>query len=232
VNIPALASAWAPILWSIVAVLVSRVVVIYGLGWLISRLFDEPVPVKWQHVLTWGGLRGAISFALVLSLPMELGDAQNRLLRVMTFGVVLFTLLIQSTTMAKLLQWLRIETKSETQDEYEMRHARVVAMRASAEHLQRLHREGLLSTHAWEILKRETEQQIETLSSEMRKMLLAAPKLEAEEIDNARRELLRAQRSALIGLRRDGVISEEAFEQLAAEVDTGLVSTESSEPKY
>lgn len=226
VNIPALVAAWQPIVGAVIAVLIARVVVIYGLGWVNNRFFDESLPMKWQHVLTWGGLRGAISFALVLSLPTELG-AQTDLLRLMTFGVVLFTLLIQSTTMARLLQWLRIQTQSQAQDEYEMRHARLVAMQAAADRLQRLHQDGLLSTHALEILKPETEQQILALSNQMREMLLAAPDLEAEELDTAKRELLRAQRGALLGLRRDGVISEEIYEQLAAQVDTELISSES-----
>jgi hypothetical protein len=40
---------------------------------------------------------------------------------------------------------------------------------------------------------------------------------------NARRELLRTQRSALLRLRRDGVVSDEAFDRLTAEVDARLL---------
>jgi hypothetical protein len=43
-------------------------------------------------------------------------------------------------------------------------------------------------------------------------------------MDTARREMLRAQRSAFQGLRRDGVISEEVFEKLTTEVDEALES--------
>jgi hypothetical protein len=50
--------------------------------------------------------------------------------------------------------------------------------------------------------------------------------LEAEEVDTALRELLRAQRSALLGLRQDGVISDEVLETLTAEVDARLISGE------
>jgi Trk K+ transport system NAD-binding subunit len=56
----------------------------------------------------------------------------------------------------------------------------------------------------------------------MRDLLLADPALEAEELDTGWRELNRAQRSALLGLRRDGVISMETFEQLTAEVDAQM----------
>lgn len=56
----------------------------------------------------------------------------------------------------------------------------------------------------------------------MRAVLRAEPTLEAEELDVARREILRAKRSAYLGLLRDGVISEDAFDQLATQVDAAL----------
>lgn len=55
-------------------------------------------------------------------------------------------------------------------------------------------------------------------------VLRANPALEAEELDTARRELLRIQRTTLLDLRRDGSISDEVFERLTAEVDAELMS--------
>lgn len=220
VNVPALLSAWRPIAWAIVAVLAARVVVVYGLGWLANRL-AEPIPLRWQHVLGWGGLRGAISLALALSLPTSLGPDRD-MLRVMAFGVVLFTLLVQASTMAPLVRWLRIVTRGEAQVEYETRHARLTALRAAESHLDRLHAEGLLSTPTWEKLKPDISRRTASLGQAVRDVLRADPALEAEELDTGWREMLRAQRGALLGLRRDGVVSEEVFEKLAAEVDTML----------
>ena len=60
----------APVAWAIVAMLASRMVVVYGITPLTNR-FKPPVPLQWQHVLFWGGLRGSLSIALVLSLPRE-----------------------------------------------------------------------------------------------------------------------------------------------------------------
>ena len=68
--------------------------------------------------MAWGGLRGAISLALALSLPAALGPDRD-LLRTMAFGVVLFTLLVQATTMKPLIRRLKIVTRSDTQVEYE-----------------------------------------------------------------------------------------------------------------
>ena len=54
------------------------------------------MPFGWLHVVFWSGLRGAVSTALALSLPVDFPD--RAALQGITFGVVLFTLLVQATT--------------------------------------------------------------------------------------------------------------------------------------
>jgi CPA1 family monovalent cation:H+ antiporter len=220
VNITSLISSWQPILWAILAVFIARSIVVYGLSWLVNRV-AEPIPIRWQHILNWGDLRGAISLALVLSLPVTLGS-QRDLLRVMAFGVVLFTLLVQSTSMSPLIRWLKIITRSQAQVEYELQHARLTAIRSAVARLDRMHNDGMLSGHSWEKLKRYLTNDATQLAEKVRGMLLADPVLEAEELDTGWREMLRAQRSSLLSLRQDGVISDEIFEQLSSDVDAQL----------
>lgn len=220
VNITDMLASWQPILWAVLAVFVARSIIVYGLSWLVNRV-GEPIPLRWQHVLNWGDLRGAISLALVLSLPQSLG-AERDLLRVMAFGVVLFTLLIQSTTMSPLIRWLKIITRSEAQVEYETQHARLTALRSADARLDRMHNDGLLSSHTSDKLKSYIAQQASPLAKMVRNLLLADPALEAEELDTGWREMLRAQRASLFSLRRDGVISDEVFERLSTEVDAQL----------
>jgi CPA1 family monovalent cation:H+ antiporter len=223
VNFSDLGHALPNILWAILAVLIARVLIVYGLSWIINRFTTDSIPIKWQHLLSWSGLRGAISLALALSLPIALG--QNRdLLRAMAYGVVLFSLIVQSTTMQLVIRWLHIISRSEAQVEYELRHARLASLRMADQRIDRLHDEGSLSTHTWELLKQHASSQAEKLVVAVRGLLQAEPALEAEELDKGWRELLRSQRSALLGLRRDGVITQEVFEKLAAEVDTQLLA--------
>jgi CPA1 family monovalent cation:H+ antiporter len=90
-----------PIAWGIVGILVGRALVIYVLLGGASRLAPRPglaeaVPSGWLHVLFWAGLRGAVAVAMALSLPADV--PQRALLQEITFGVVLFTLLVQGTT--------------------------------------------------------------------------------------------------------------------------------------
>ena len=97
--------AAAPIAWGILAILVGRAVVVYGLlgsmSAAIARLGDRrgassAIPPAWLHVLFWAGLRGAVSVALALSLPADLPNRE--LLQGIVFGIVLFTLIVQGTT--------------------------------------------------------------------------------------------------------------------------------------
>ena len=220
VSIPTLVANWQAVLWAIAAVLVARIVVAYGLGWIHNRV-TEPIPWRWLHVLNWTGLRGAIALALALSLPAALGP-QRDLVRVMTFGVVLFTLLVQSTTMKPLLRRLGISGREPIQVAYETRHARMMVFRAAALHLDHMQREGFLSQHAWETLKPELLERTEQMALDVRALQRVHPELAAAELDSARRELLRAQRGALRSLQRDGVISEEVFATLITEIDAGL----------
>ena len=220
VNIPAMLGAWRPILWAIGAVLLARAGVVYGLSWVTARL-SEPVSWRWRNILAWGGLRGALSLALALSLPVAFGP-DRFLLRTMAFGVALFTLLVQATTMNALVRKLGIITINPAQVDYSQRHARLTALRSAEAHIERRYREGLVSAPVWEKLKPKLQEQIALLADAVRELLRVEPALESEELETTRREILRAQRSAYLGMRGDGVISEEIYENLSAEIDAAL----------
>lgn len=212
-NLPAIGIA-------ILAVLLARALGIYGLS-----LFNREVSSKWKHILYWGGLRGAIALALALTLPVDVEPefvTQATLLRNMAFGVVLFTLLIQGFSMDWVIKNLNLVQRSHIQEEYERRHARFVAGRAAYDYIRRLSQQGLISEHTWQQLAPIMERRNDMLVEAVKQVITSDPKVEAEELDTAYRESLRAQRSALTGLLRDGVISEETYSELVGEVDSAL----------
>src|SRR6516225_363954 len=92
-----------PILAVIGIVLLSRGVAVYPLCLLFMHS-SRPISMAEQHVLWWGGLRGALALALALSLPhtVPLRDA----IVVATFGVAVFSIVIQGLTMPLLLRRL------------------------------------------------------------------------------------------------------------------------------
>ena len=54
-------------------------------------------------IITWGGLRGGLSIALALNLPETMGDVKSLIL-ILTYAVVLFTILVQGLTMQKIIK--------------------------------------------------------------------------------------------------------------------------------
>lgn len=218
---------WQAIIWAILAALAARAVTIYGLSF-----FGREVPRKWKHVLFWGGLRGAITLALALSLP-EIGPLApvRDSLQAMAFGVVLFTLLVQGSSTDWLVERLKLIQRSHYQEEYELRHARFVAARAAHDYVRRMAQRGLISEHTWQNLSPQLEQRTEALVESIREVMVSDPAVEAEDLDTARREALRAQRAALRGLLRDGVISESSYSTLIDEVDSALMQENLSWPE-
>jgi CPA1 family monovalent cation:H+ antiporter len=93
---------WLAMLIAIVAVLIARAGATMGGLSLMNLLLPERVPVNYQLALVWGGLRGAVTVALALSLPVDLEYWWT--IQSMAFGVVLFTLFVQAPTTPMLLR--------------------------------------------------------------------------------------------------------------------------------
>ncbi len=91
------------------AVLVSRSVIVVLVNVALRPLYRQ-LPWRWTPVIAWGGLRGAVALALALSLPETL--PAREWIQLMTFGVVLVTILVQGLTMQSLLQRLGLERKT------------------------------------------------------------------------------------------------------------------------
>jgi CPA1 family monovalent cation:H+ antiporter len=88
---------------AIALVTLGRAVAIYPLCALFARSRFNVDPGH-QHVLFWGGLRGALALALALSLPEDLPH-QNAVV-VITFAVVAFSVFAQGLTITPLLRRL------------------------------------------------------------------------------------------------------------------------------
>jgi CPA1 family monovalent cation:H+ antiporter len=94
---------WVPVLVAVILVTLGRAVAIYPLCALFARSRLK-VDVRDQHLLFWGGLRGALALALALSLPEDL--PHHDVIIVMTFAVVAFSVFAQGLTITPLLRSL------------------------------------------------------------------------------------------------------------------------------
>jgi CPA1 family monovalent cation:H+ antiporter len=107
VQIWQLLSGWSTVLLAVLAVLLGRVISVYGLV-AMSNLFAERISGRWQHVLVWGGLHGSLSLALALSLGRDFPDREQIL--AITFGVVAFSIIVQGLTMGPVVRLLGVSS--------------------------------------------------------------------------------------------------------------------------
>ena len=96
---------WKVVLLGALAALVARAIVVGLLG-LLLRPTVERMPRAWRIVMVWGGLRGALSLVLALSLSPAVGD--RPLIVALTGGTVMLSLVGQGTTMAWVLRRLGV----------------------------------------------------------------------------------------------------------------------------
>lgn len=200
------------ILYAILAVVAARAIVIYGF----SAVLRE-IPLKWQVILHWGGLRGAISLALALGLGAGFADIKS-----MAFGVVLFTLLVQGLTMGPLVRRLRLGIRNPVREAYNLQQARAVAIQAAVDRVEALYRSGIYSEKTWTRIKTLLGEDIRQAKEGMKNSLAEDPVIAAEELDRAWREALQVQRAALVELFSTGAIDEETLEGLVVGIDTAL----------
>jgi CPA1 family monovalent cation:H+ antiporter len=94
-------AVWLPTAAAIAFVLLGRAVAVYGCCFAFSRSALR-VSAKHQHILFWGGLRGALALALALGLPAHLPMREEII--TISFGVVAFTIFVQGLTMTPFLR--------------------------------------------------------------------------------------------------------------------------------
>lgn len=98
-------SHWLAMLIAIAAATAARAVNSHLLLPLACGLrLGAPLPPAWRGLIFWGGLRGAVSLALVLAIPTEVTGWYT--IQSAVYGVVLFTLLVQATTAEPLVRRL------------------------------------------------------------------------------------------------------------------------------
>ena len=94
---------WLGALIAIAVVLAGRAVAIYPLSLLFTRS-RRRLPLNQQHILFWGGLRGALALALALAIPVGLPERESVI--TVAFAVVAFSIVVQGMTVRPLIRWV------------------------------------------------------------------------------------------------------------------------------
>jgi monovalent cation:H+ antiporter, CPA1 family len=213
------------IVWGVLALLISRIVTVYGLMPLANRL-APPMPFKWQHVLFWGGLRGSLSIALALSLPLTLPYRTE--LTMLIFGTVVFSLLAQGLTVAPLLKWLRLGQREPGLVEYEVLQGRLLAETAALAELDSLRQRGLITARVYDDLKAELTTTQQVLSEQMTSLGGTQRAVEQQQEERIRHHLISVKKTRLAELLHEGILSEQSHNEAGRLLNQEL--TESGQP--
>jgi CPA1 family monovalent cation:H+ antiporter len=203
-----------PILLAVIALHVGRAVAVYVCFGAL-HLSRQGVPWRWQHVMVFGNVKGALSMAAVLALPQNI-PYRDRLIAIV-FGVTLVSLLTQALPFRRFLEWLGVAGEAESHEVDQSRAVLIAARRAQLE-LDQLLASGLLSRH--EHAERRAAFQRDIITAE-RTLRTAGVHSHHSVVLPA---LLTAQKAAILDAARRGLISERTAGEQVATLDEKLLS--------
>ena len=203
------------ILAALAALHVGRAVAVYGCFGILRAVGRDEVAPRWQHVMVFGNIKGALSMAAVLALPEDLPH-RDRLVTIV-FGVTFVTLLTQALPFRRVLRALRVSSSS-NDDVFDTARARLIAARRGQVELDAMLATGLLSRA--EHAERRAAFQRTVIASEL---ALRTPEADAADdiiIDGA---ILAAQKASLLDAARRGLVASETADKEIASIDRRIV---------
>ena len=208
-------------------VILVRPIWVFPATWLPRRLSKrlrerDPLP-PWRYVMViaWSGMRGVVSLAAALALPMTFGDGrpmpQRSLVIFLTFCVILSTLVFQGLSLPLLIRWLGVRERREEKHE---RDARLKLAHAALTYLNQLAEQNPRHEKALQEVTAHYQERIQDLNDELAEVLgwsdhrehwVAARRLRLDTLEAERRELIK--------LRREHQVNEELMHQIERELD-------------
>ncbi|WP_435359014.1 cation:proton antiporter [Haloarchaeobius sp. DFWS5] len=215
--------SYAPqIVAAIVVVFLARAVVVYPLVGLLNRWLDDSVSFAYQHVLSWSGIHASTSIALVLGVSETYSGPLAEQLSALVFGVAACTLLVNGTTMGRLIDRLGISTQRPPQRLYQALVGRLHGVDAALETAARLHENDELSTSVFDDVTAVYRQERTELVAAIESLLDRYPSIREHEEHLAQHRILVAEHGAIREAIQRGEISSRVGDRLLEDVDSDL----------
>ena len=206
-----------------IATIVLRLIWVYPATYL-PRWFSKKIrqrerrpPIRMVTIVAWSGMRGVVSLAAALALPLSSGNVAfpNRdMIIFLTFSVIFATLVIQGISLPHLIRWLGIKPSEEEQQEEQQARLKIVTR--VIEHIEENYSLAL-SDEVLNQVKTKYEIRIQRIRKGEQ-----VGKLSEEQVTDfhrVQREIIDVERSMLNSMRKDGQISEEALRKIEYELD-------------
>jgi CPA1 family monovalent cation:H+ antiporter len=217
---------WYALLISLAVILV-RIVWVFPATYL-PRLLSpnlrrrDPCP-PWRHVaiVAWTGMRGVVSLAAALAVPLTLRNGSpfpgRELILFLTFVVIVATLVVQGLSLPLVIRWLGVQ--DDRSMEREERDARLKANYAALDKLNELAEPDPAKADALQRLRVEYEDHIHQLEGAEPQSAGDSLRLFSSEFERLSLEALRVERIAIIKLRDQDVISDGVLRRIQRDID-------------
>jgi len=209
------------------ALLVSATVVVVRFAWVFAVLNAPKWLARrissWRGAIfiSWTGMRGALSLAAALALPLETDAGApfpgRELIIFLTFSVILATLVVQGLTLPAVIRGLRLE--DDGSDEREDAKARIHAGDAALARLEELIEEEWVREDTAERIRGAYRFRTDRFRARLDAESDGAIEARSQDFQRLRHELLNAERDALASLRQSGVISDDVWRRVARDLD-------------
>jgi CPA1 family monovalent cation:H+ antiporter len=210
-----------------IAVIVVRILWVFPATYL-PRLLSkhvrghDPYP-SWRHVaiVAWTGMRGVVSLAAAMALPLTTQDGSpfpdRDLIVFLSFVVILATLVAQGLSLPPLIRWLKIE--DDDSREKEEREARLAANKAALARVAEIATADSAKTDAHKRLRIEYEDRIRQLEAAEPDHVKHHLRLFSNEYEALSRAALNVERQTILKLRNEEVINDEVLRRIQKDID-------------
>lgn len=196
---------------------------VYVPRWISASLRARDPSPRWQwtFMLAYTGVRGVVSLAAALAIPLAIASGApfpyRDLILFIVFGVIIITLVAQGVMLPKVIGWLGLlnDGVSERRHEREAELAiRGEAIQAAFQHLEKLAAERQLDPAAVKFLHSRHEHRLRQLPADLDDGLALM------QVNNdVRLELIAAEREFLHQMLREGKITDESRRRLERDLD-------------
>ena len=209
----------------ILAYQLGRILSVYSLLWVL-RWIDRPIPLRWQHILILGNIKGSLSMALAVAIPLALTGRE--LIIELVFGAVLFSLVIQGLALPWLIKKLNISQVSAVTQEIGQLQLQLIASKAAQDELANLLKSGVLPKAVYEELWASYQAKVAVSERLLRDAYNQSRSGQMEpnngQLDAIRRRLFLAEKAALSDALRKRIVPEDLVQFYVKGLDEKLLS--------
>jgi CPA1 family monovalent cation:H+ antiporter len=186
------------------------------------RTRDAPPDFRLTLLLGWSGMRGAVSLAVALAIPLQTdaGDPfpGRDLIIFLAYSVILITVVGQGLTLGKLIAWAGVYDDDETVAEQEAR-ARIAAARAAIARIDELEGEAWVREASAERMRASYDFRIRRFESRLDEDDDGDIEQGSQAYQRLRRKVLEAERAEIIRQRNRGDITDDIMRRIERDLD-------------